>query len=66
MIEQIIEDNKDYVRVNGSFIVNRNDKDYRAALLRRKTGNRLDALESRVAGLESKLDQIIKLLSKEN
>lgn len=65
-MEQIIEDNKDYVRVNGSFIVNRNDKDYQAALLRRKTGNRLGNLETRVADLESKLDQIIKLLSEKN
>ena len=65
-MEQIIKDNKDYVRVNGSYIVNRNDRDYQAALLRRKTGNRLEDLEMRVAGLESKLDQIIKLLSEKN
>ncbi|MGB9693796.1 MAG: hypothetical protein ACPLYF_03035 [Fervidobacterium sp.] len=65
-MEQIIEDNKDYVRVNGSFIVNRNEKDYQAALLRRKTSNQLKELETRVTGLESKLDQIIRLLSEKN
>jgi hypothetical protein len=66
MIEQVIKDNKDYVRVNGSFIVNRNDKDYQAALLRRKTSNKFENIESRVKNLEEKLDQIIKLLSEKN
>jgi hypothetical protein len=63
MREEVVKDNRDYVRIDGSFIVNRNDKDYRAALLRRKTSNRLESIEKRVDSLESKLDQIIKLLS---
>lgn len=66
MKEQVIKDNKDYIRVDGSFIINRNQKDYHAALLRRKTGNRLETLETRVTGLELKLDQIIKLLSEKS
>jgi hypothetical protein len=63
MREEVVKDNRDYVRVDGSFIVNRNDNDYRAALLRRKTSNRIETIEKRVESLEYKLDQIIKLLS---
>lgn len=60
--EQIIIDNRDYVRVNGSFIVNRNEEEYRAALMRRKNTNRMQAIEERVSGLEQKLDSILNLL----
>jgi hypothetical protein len=63
MMEEVVKDNRDYVRIDGSFIVNRNDNDYRAALMRRKTSNRFETIEKRVESLESKLDQIIKLLS---
>lgn len=60
--EQIIIDNRDYVRVNGSFIVNRNEEEYRATLMRRKNTNRMQAIEERVSGLEQKLDSILNLL----
>jgi hypothetical protein len=61
-MEQIIKDNRDYVKVNGSYIINRNDKEYRAALLRARSANRLNNIEKRVENLESKLDLILELL----
>ena len=62
-MEEIIKDNKDYVKVDKSYIVNKNDREYQAALMRRKSSKRLDALENRIKSLESKLNLIIELLS---
>ena len=45
----IIQENPDYVRVNGA-IINRNKKDYELALLRNKDKNRINIIENKVNG----------------
>jgi hypothetical protein len=43
-------------------VINKNDKEYRAALMRRKNDKRIEEIEKRVSDIETKLDSIISLL----
>jgi hypothetical protein len=61
-MDQKVENFPDLVKVDNSYVVNVNDEQYRAALLRRKTGKRLGNLEERVCAVEDKLDAILTLL----
>lgn len=62
MNKQIIRENHNYVKVNNCFVINKNDKEYRAALMRRKNDKRIEEIEKRVSDIETKLDSIISLL----
>lgn len=64
----IIQENPNYVRVNGA-IINRNKKDYELALLRNKDKNRINNIETKLneldlkyTNIEDKLNTLINLL----
>lgn len=57
-----ISDNPDLIKVNKSFVINTNDDQYHAALIRRKTHKRLGTLEERVASLEEMLQRVLDIL----
>ena len=61
ILEQIVEENKDFLRVDGG-IVNRNDLLYHQALQRRKDKTKIDLLEERVSNLEHKLNKILTMI----
>lgn len=63
MTLQRVEDNTDYARVDGGYIINTNSRKYKEALDRRKRLDSLNSIDERVSALESKLDTIIKLLT---
>lgn len=64
MLKETIKESPNYQKVNRTYIINRNDSDYQAALKRIKNQNKQHELENRLNLLESKLDTVIKLLSK--
>lgn len=64
MLKETIKESPNYQKVNRAYIINRNDSDYQAALKRIKNQNKQHELENRLNLLESKLDTVIKLLSK--
>lgn len=57
-----IADNPDLIKVSKAFVVNTNDDQYNAALLRRKTHKRLGTLEERVSNLEDMLQRVLDIL----
>jgi len=57
-----IADNPDLIKVSKAFVVNTNDDQYIAALLRRKTHKRLGTLEERVSNLEDMLQRVLEIL----
>lgn len=60
---ETIKENSNYQKINKSFIVNRNDDDYKATLVRRqRIAKQLD-FENRLLSLENKIDQIFNLLT---
>lgn len=66
MIEEtIVQDNTDYLRINGG-IVNRNDDAYHLALKRRREKSRMDLLEDRVKELETTIELLLKRLENES
>jgi hypothetical protein len=62
MNKQIIKENDNYVKVNNCFVINKNDKEYHAALIRRRNDKRIEEIEKRVSDIETKLDLIISIL----
>ena len=65
MIEKI-SDNPDLLKIDKCFVINTNDHQYNAALLRKKTHKRLGTLEERVAGLEILLQKVLDILQKKD
>jgi hypothetical protein len=64
MIKETIKESPDYQKVNKTYIINRNDSDYQAAIKRIKNQNKQRNFENRLNLLESKLNTIIELLNK--
>jgi hypothetical protein len=62
MMNERISDQPDLVKVNKSYVVNTNDDQYNAALLRRKTHKRFGTLEERVSNLEDMLQRVLNIL----
>lgn len=62
MMNERIADNPDLIKVSKAFVVNTNDDQYIAALLRRKTHKRLGTLEERVSNLEDMLQRVLDIL----
>lgn len=62
MMNERIADNPDLIKVSKAFVVNTNDDQYKAALLRRKTHKRLGTLEERVSNLEDMLQRVLDIL----
>lgn len=59
-----IKDFPDLIKVDG-VVINTNDSLYQKARSRKKSMERIDNIEKRIAGVESKLDLILeKLLTK--
>lgn len=58
-----IKENTNYQKVDNAFVINRNDDEYKLALMRRKRDLKNANLENRLTLLEDKIDQIFKLLT---
>ncbi len=58
-----IKENTNYQKVDNTFVINRNDDEYKLALMRRKRDLKNANLENRLTLLEDKIDQIFKLLT---
>ncbi len=58
-----IKENTNYQKVDNTFVINRNDDEYKLALMRRKRDLKNANLENRLTLLENKIDQIFKLLT---
>lgn len=58
-----IKENTNYQKVDNAFVINRNDDEYKLALMRRKRDLKNANLENRLTLLENKIDQIFKLLT---
>lgn len=56
-MKEIVKDNKDFARINRSFIVNTNSDDYQKALARRKIDIDKKNMQSRLSTLEKKLGE---------
>lgn len=54
---QKVKDHTDYSRVNDSYIINTNEKEYHAAMKRRKKFRQMAELEEKVNRLESILEE---------
>lgn len=60
---QRVESYPDLRKVEGSYIINNNDKEYDIARARKNTKNALSELEQRVNMLDSKITTLIDLLT---
>ena len=60
---ETIKEKPDYQKINNAFIVNRNNDEYKLALMRRKRSQKQTEFEQRLSSLEDKLDTLIQLMS---
>ncbi len=61
-MQEKIAEHPDLMKVNKAFVINTNDDQYNAALLRRKTHKRFGTLEERVSNLEDMLQRVLDIL----
>lgn len=59
---ETIRENTNYQKINGAFIINKNDDEYKAALMRRKRVQKQNEFDNRLTLLEDKIDKIFTLL----
>lgn len=58
-----ISENANYQKINDSFIINRNDDEYKSAITRRQRMLKQNEFENRLTLLENKIDQIFNILT---
>ncbi len=59
---ETIKENTNYQKINDAFIVNKNNDEYKTALIRRKRIQKQNDLDNRLTLLENKIDQIFNIL----
>lgn len=62
MSTEKVENYPNLVKVDKTYVINVDESNYRAALLRKKTGKQLGSLDERVSRLESNIHLILDLL----
>ena len=62
MTSEKVENYPNLIKIDKTYVINVDESNYRAALLRKKTGKQLGSLDERVSRLETNIHLILDLL----